>query len=63
MVQGNNLDIMDQPDEEDIANNPYIMSTTQPMGHYSFVDSRQGYYKLAPPPKYFSDEFLQNMFA
>ena len=54
---------MDQPDENEMANNPYILSTTQPLGKYSFVDSRQKYYKLAPPPKYFSDEYLQTMFA
>ena len=55
--------MMDQPDEDEIANNPNIMSTTQAVGKYSFIDSRQKYYKLAPPPKYFSDEFLRSMFA
>ena len=32
--------MMEVPDGVEIANNPYVMSKTKPMGKYSFVDSR-----------------------
>jgi len=31
---------MELPDEEQISNNPYILSKVQPMGDMSFVDKR-----------------------
>ena len=54
----NDLGMMEIPSDVDIANNPYIMSKTKPMGQHSFVDSRQPYNNLAPPPKYFTDQIL-----
>ena len=47
--------MMDIPSDVDIANNPYVMSKTKPLGNFSFIDSRQLYNPLAPPPKYFTD--------
>lgn len=55
--------MMENPDETEVTNNPYIMSTTIPLGKMSFIDSRQGYVHLAPPPKYFTDEFLMSTFG
>lgn len=52
------LDMMEQPDEQEIHNNPYILSKVQPMGKHSFVDSRQSYYRLAPPPKYLDKDTM-----
>lgn len=54
----NDLGMMEIPKDVDIENNPYVMSKTKPMGQHSFVDSRQKYNKLAPPPKYFTDQIL-----
>ena len=54
---------MDAPSEDDINNNPYILSKTQPMGEHSFIDKRQEYNNIAPPPKYFDDEFLMKNFG
>mmetsp|Transcript_15717 Transcript_15717/g.24137 ORF Transcript_15717/g.24137 Transcript_15717/m.24137 type:complete len:311 (+) Transcript_15717:247-1179(+) len=51
------------PDENDITNNPWIMSTQVALGKNSFCDKRQSYVKLAPPPKYFSEEFLIKNFS
>jgi hypothetical protein len=56
------MDMMDVPDESEIKNNPYILSHTMSMGKKSFANSKQSYYKLAPPPKYFSNEFLLREF-
>lgn len=39
------------------------MSDQLSMGPLSFIDSRQPANKLAPPPKYFSKEFLEDRFA
>ena len=39
------------------------MSLTVPLGKKSFADSRQLYNKLAPPPKYFTDEYLLREFG
>lgn len=39
-------------------NNPYILSHKLPVGNNSFIDSRQSYHTHAPPPKYFTNEFL-----
>lgn len=59
----NDLSMMDTPDEDQIRDNPYVLSQTVPLGVYSFCDSRQEYYPLAPPPKYFTPELLQADFA
>lgn len=48
--------MMEAPDEEEIMNNPHIMSFEKAMGEKSFVDSRQSYNKYAPPPKYLTKE-------
>jgi hypothetical protein len=32
--------MMDIPNDVEIANNPFVMSKTKPLGNYSFVDSR-----------------------
>lgn len=55
--------MMDTPDEDQIRDNPYVLSPTVPLGAYSFCDSRQEYYRLAPPPKYFTPELLLADFA
>ena len=39
------------------------MSDTIPVGKNSFIDDRQAYNKLAPPPKYFTDEYLLKGFG
>ena len=39
------------------------MSEELSMGPLSFIDSRQPANSLAPPPKYFTVEFLQENFA
>jgi len=44
--------IMEAPNEEDVEKNPYIWSHTVSVGNRSFVDYRQKYQKLAPPPIY-----------
>ncbi len=54
---------MDVPTEEEIAKNPYVLSRTVALGNKSFCDSKQPYYKLAPPPKYFSEEYLMSTFG
>lgn len=58
-LHSNDLSMMDTPDEDQIRDNPYVLSQTVPLGANSFCDSRQEYYHLAPPPKYFSPELLQ----
>ena len=55
--------MMEAPSEKDMANNNMIMSKTKPMGQFSFVDSRQPYNKVAPPPKYFTDLILTSTFG
>ena len=42
----------------ELENNPYILSKTDAVGPFSFVDYRQPYCEKAPPPKYFSNELL-----
>ena len=32
--------MMEVPDDVEIANNPYVMSKTKPLGKFSFCDSR-----------------------
>lgn len=39
-----------------------ILSLTDPVGEYSFIDDRQPYNKLAPPPKYFTPDFIRQNF-
>ena len=54
---------MELPDEDDIKNNAFLLSTTMSVGDKSFIDSRQPYKRLAPPPKYFDNEFLHSQFS
>lgn len=61
-VEKNDMNMMDAPDESELQNNPYIMSYQIPTGQVSFIDSRQAYNKIAPPPKYFSDEYMRENF-
>jgi len=49
---------VEDPDVSELENNPYIMSKTDPVGPFSFVDNRQAYCDKSPPPKYFPDELL-----
>ena len=53
---------MDLPDEDNLKNNAFLLSTSLSVGNKSFVDSRQPYKRLAPPPKYFDNEFMQTQF-
>lgn len=39
-VESNDLNMMDVPDEDEINNNPFVLSKTEPVGPYSFVDDR-----------------------
>jgi hypothetical protein len=48
--------MMEAPDENEINDNLYIMSTEVAMGAMSFIDNRQSYKKYAPPPKYLTKE-------
>lgn len=57
------MEDMDYPDEGELQQNPYIMTEVMTIGPHSFVDSRQGANKLAPPPKYFDSEYLRVKFA
>ena len=41
--QKNDLALMELPDEDQINNNPFILSKVHPMGDMSFVDKRQSY--------------------
>lgn len=54
---------MDLPDEDDLKNNAFLLSTSASVGNKSFVDSRQPYKRLAPPPKYFDHEFMVSQFV
>lgn len=53
---------MDRPDEKDLKENPMILSLTQSVGDYSFIDERQQFNSLAPPPKYFTKDFIRQNF-
>lgn len=35
----NDMNMMETPDEQEILNNPYIMSMTQALGQHSFIES------------------------
>ncbi len=49
----------EEPDEVDLGqNNPYILSTTNSVGPFSFVDFRQSYDHASPPPKYLEEDTL-----
>ena len=49
---------MDTPDEEDVRRNLNVMSFTESVGPLSFVDERQAFEILTPPPKYLNDDIL-----
>lgn len=49
---------MDAPDEEDVRRNLNVMSFTESVGPLSFVDERQAFEILTPPPKYLNDDIL-----
>ena len=49
---------VEQPDLNELAENPYIMSDHLSVGPLSFIDQRQEPNMLAPPPKYFTNEFI-----
>ena len=55
--------MMDVPDMKEIQDNPFILSDKLPVGQKSFIDDRQSYNKLAPPPKYFTDDYLLKSFG
>ena len=60
-INDNDLDQMERPDDHDLEN-PMILQTNESVGEYSFIDDRQKYNKLAPPPKYMTADYLrQNM--
>lgn len=55
--------VMEEPDEDDVRNNNYVMSLTDSVGPLSFVDDRQPFEMLAPPPKYINDEMFLKDFT
>ena len=54
----NDLAAMEQPDEDSLNNNPYILSKDIGMGKKSFLNAKQPNNKNAPPPKYMDGEML-----
>ena len=48
----------EEPDEKDLNDNQFILSSTKPVGPNSFVDFRREYDHASPPPKYFDEEIL-----
>jgi hypothetical protein len=46
------------PDENDLLGNPYILSHTESVPKYSFVDSSQPFDETCPPPVYMPDKLL-----
>lgn len=54
---------VEQPDQSELQENPFIMTEAISVGPKSFVDSKQQSNKVAPPPKYFSNEFIEEKFA
>ena len=54
---------MEVPDENDLKNNQFIYSMTESVGKNSFADNRQQFQKIAPPPKYFDDEYIMEGFG
>ena len=61
-VNANDINAMDRPDEKDLSENPRIWSLSQPVNEYSFIDERQAFNPLAPPPKYFTPDFIRQGF-
>lgn len=53
-----NLANPEDPDEKELLNNPYIFSDRLPVGPNSFVDFRQQYIRICPPPKYLDEAIL-----
>ncbi len=53
-----NIAKVEDPDEQELVNNPFVMATTDSVGCNSFVDNRQAYDHASPPPKYFDEELL-----
>lgn len=59
-VEKNDMNMMELPDESEINDNPFIQSKTVSVGEFSFIDYRQKYVKVAPPPVYFTnDQIIQ----
>ena len=58
-VQGiastNDMNMMEVPDESELQNE-YVMSYTQALGPKSFIDSRDPFNPVTPPPKYLTKE-------
>ena len=54
--------IMELPDEQTLESNTYIWSHTVSVGKRSFVDDRQSYQHVAPPPIYLDGQKLINHF-
>lgn len=48
----------EEPDDQELNDNTYVLSRAQSVGPNSFVDYRQPYKKKAPPPKYFTEDVL-----
>lgn len=61
-VNQNDINQMDRPDEKDLQENPMILSLKDPVGEYSFIDDRQQFNPLAPPPKYFTADYIRQNF-
>ena len=57
------MNMMELPDESEINDNPFIMSKSTSVGQYSFVDYRQKYVKVAPPPVYFTNDQIIQQFG
>lgn len=48
----------EEPEESELTNNPFMLSTTASVGPNSFVDFRRPYDHASPPPKYLEDDVL-----
>ncbi len=48
----------EEPDEKELNDNQFILSSTASVGINSFVDFRHQYDHASPPPKYFDEEIL-----
>ena len=48
----------EEPDEKELNDNQFILSSTTAVGPNSFVDFRRDYDHASPPPKYFDEEIL-----
>jgi len=57
------MENMELPSETDFEENPYILSHTMSIGEVSFVDKKMPLQKLAPPPKYFTSDYILENFA